>query len=195
MRVLLSLALVLATTALATSASAQTWDRSSGAATSAEPTTPTGYGTWQTGTITVAAPEPAPVAVAVAPSERADHSVSMIVAGSIMLLTGYGAAAAWGGYYVDSLHLGPQGCNDTYAAWQFVPTIGPIVGVFAGGACVPGGLHVEEAVLPFVFSLVQIAGVVLLSAGVVLHEERSHAPRVAVSADANGGMARLTWSF
>lgn len=182
----------LALSLLASGAEAQAWDRAyrADAVDDEVPLPPSqtsvGYG--------------APVVVVADPIEppprvHRDRSLAMVIGGAAMLVVGYGASAVWAGYYFDSLPLGPQGCNDQYAGWHLLPVIGPVIGMFAGGGCIPDGLHVEEAVLPVVFSLVQAAGLALTIVGAVLHEQRSHAPRVALAIDPSGGFASLAWSL
>ena len=118
----------------------------------------------------------------------------LVIGGIAVLAAGYVAAAVWGGYYLGSLHLGPLSCNDQYGGWHFVPVVGPVVGMFAGGGCIPDGLHVEEAMMPAIFSVVQLTGLILVIVGVLGHDVPDE-PAFSFSADSNGGYASVRWSL
>lgn len=109
----------------------------------------------------------------------------LLIAGAIPLAIGYVISVVWGSYYLAETPLGPLGCNDTYAGWHFLPVAGALIGMLAGGQCVPDQLHVEEAVVPTVSTMAQLAGLVLMLIGAA-GRQVPDVPPVALSIDANG---------
>lgn len=118
----------------------------------------------------------------------------LLITGVSFLAVGYVASVVWGAAYLGSIALGPLSCNDQYAGWHFVPVVGPVLGMFSGASCIHDNLHFEEGLLPVVFSLTQLAGLIMTIVG-ALGRDVPDVPQFAFSADANGGYATLRGSF
>jgi hypothetical protein len=131
-----------------------------------------------------------------APPSGAHHVVRerLLVTGISFLAVGYVASVVWGAAYLGSLALGPLSCNDQYAGWHFIPVVGPVLGMLSGGSCIHDNLHFEEGLLPVVFSLTQLAGLIMTIVG-ALGRDVPDMPQFAFSADTNGGYATLRGSF
>lgn len=118
-----------------------------------------------------------------------------LIAGVSVLAAGYVGAIAWASYVLARMPLGVLSCNDTYAGWHFLPVLGPVLGMGLGGQCLPDGLHVEEAVLPTLFSLVELIGTIVTIIGAVGHSVPDDMPQITISADGNGARGSVTWTF
>jgi hypothetical protein len=143
-------------------------------------------------------PGPA-VSVAPPPPEEPVHThhevrTKLLVSGVTMLASSYVASIVWGSIYLATLDLGVLSCNDQYAGWHFVPVVGPVVGMFAGGGCIPDGLHAEEAIMPVVFSALQFAGMMMTIFG-ALGNDVPDAPSFALSIDRDGAFGSLRGTF
>jgi len=138
----------------------------------------------------------APTASEVAEEASRAHRVprrGLLTAGIAILGIAYAGAAAWGSYFLADLQLGVPSCNDQYGGWHFLPIAGPLIGMFAGGGCIPDTLHFEEAVLPVVFTVGQLVGLALLVAGAVGHVV--DIPTVNITANADGALVQVGGSF
>jgi hypothetical protein len=144
----------------------------------------------------VTTPQPIVVVGGDAPAPTTHHVTRdrLLITGIVFLAVGYVGAVAWGSYYIDSIHLGPVGCNDTYAGWQFLPILGPVLGMGLGGQCIPDGLHVEEAIMPALFSAAQLIGTIMTIVG-ALGREVPDEPQFSFVADQNGGYFGVRGAF
>jgi hypothetical protein len=140
--------------------------------------------------------ETPPAAFAPAAPASTHHEVRRggIFTGIALLAIGYVGSVIWGSYYLGSRHLGVLGCNDLYGGFHFLPIAGALIGMFAGGACVPDQLHVEEGIMPVVFTVPQLAGLVALIIGAAGHEVPDM-PAMTVQLDANGGTMLVGGTF
>ncbi len=118
----------------------------------------------------------------------------LLVTGVSFLAVGYVASVVWGAAYLGSIALGPLSCNDQYAGWHFVPVVGPVLGMLSGASCIHDNLHFEEGLLPVVFSLTQLAGLIMTIVG-ALGRDVPDVPQFSFSADTNGGYVTLRGSF
>jgi hypothetical protein len=151
-------------------------------------------------TITVSAawaPADAPAAPAEVEADAPTHHEprrGLLIAGAVPLITGYVLSVIWGSFYLAETRLGPLGCNDTYAGWHYLPVAGALIGMLAGGQCVPDTLHVEEALVPAISTAAQLAGLVLVLIGAA-GRQVPDVPPVALSIDANGAYLATGGTF
>jgi hypothetical protein len=117
----------------------------------------------------------------------------LLTAGIAIMAVAYSGAVAWGSYFLADLQLGVPSCNDQYGGWHFLPVAGPLIGMLAGGECIPDSLHIEEAVMPVVFMVGQLVGLALLVAGAV--GRVADMPVVNVTASADGALVQVGGSF
>lgn len=113
--------------------------------------------------------------------------------GVVVSSLAFTGALIWGAYFLADLQLGVPNCNDQYGAWHFVPLVGPAIGAISGATCLPDAIHLEEIIMPAIFSAGQLAALMLFAAGAIGHEV--DVPVIDVTANAQGAMVRVGGRF
>lgn len=137
---------------------------------------------------------PAPVDEEVATPRHHEVRPGLLYSGIGVWAAGYVIAIAWGAHYLGNLPMASLRCNDLYGGFHFLPIVGPLIGMFAGGSCVPDQLHPEEAVMPVLSTIPQLVGTILFAIGLAGHDV-GDVPQVAVSFENDGAMLRVGGNF